>query len=67
MEKKGIPKIKVTFEINADGIVEVGAEDVDTGQAQHIQLNISGGLSKEEIDQLRDKYSDGAEDVAARS
>ncbi len=57
--KKGEPKIKVTFEINADGIVEVGAEDVDTGQAQHIKLNISGGLSREEIEELRSKYSEG--------
>lgn len=64
--RKGLPKIKVTFEINADGIVEVGAEDVDTGQAQHIQLNISGGLSRDEIDSLRQKYDDGA-NVTPRS
>ncbi len=64
--RKGEPKVKVTFEINADGIVEVDAEDVDTGQAQHTTLNISGGLSREEIDKLRSKY-DGDSDVAART
>jgi len=64
--RKGEAKVKVTFEINADGIVEVGAMDVDTGQAQRITLNISGGLSRDQIDELRDKYSDNGADVAAR-
>lgn len=63
--KKGEPKVKVTFEINADGIVEVAAEDVDTGMAQHITLNVSGGLSREEIEKLKLQHSD-AEDVAER-
>jgi len=64
--KKGDAKVKVTFEINADGIVEVNAEDVDTGQAQHITLSISGGLSKDEIEEMRSKYG-GDADVATRS
>jgi len=63
--KKGGPKIKVTFEINADGIVEVSAEDVDTGQEQRITLNVSGGLSREEIDKLKSQHASG-EDVAER-
>lgn len=64
--KKGIPKIKVTFEINADGIVEVSAEDIDTGQAQHITLTVSGGLSKEEIERLKAEHQAG-EDIVQRT
>jgi len=57
--RKGAPKIKVTFEINADGIVEVGAEDAETKIAQHTTLNISGGLSREQIEELKSKYGSG--------
>lgn len=64
--KKGVPKIKVTFEINADGIVEVSAEDIDTGQAQHITLNVSGGLSREEIERLKAEHQAG-EDIVQRT
>lgn len=64
--KKGVPKIKVTFEINADGIVEVSAEDIDTGQAQHITLNVSGGLSREEIEKLKAEHQAG-EDIVQRT
>lgn len=55
--KKGEAKIAVTFEINADGIVNVSATDADTGQKQSTQLNVTGGLSKEEIEKLKAKHA----------
>ncbi|HUT54634.1 MAG TPA: molecular chaperone DnaK [bacterium] len=60
---KGDPKIEVTFEIDANGIVNVTARDRDTGKARSVQLNVSGGLSKEEIEKLKAEHS-GAEGVA---
>jgi molecular chaperone DnaK len=59
---KGDPKIEVTFEIDANGIVNVTARDRDTGKAQSVQLNVSGGLSKEEIEQIKAEMEGG--DVA---
>jgi molecular chaperone DnaK len=60
---KGEPKIEVTFEIDANGIVNVTARDKDTGRAQSVQLNVSGGLSKEELERLRAEHA-GGEEVA---
>ncbi len=62
---KGEPKIEVTFEIDANGIVNVTARDKDTGKAQSVQLNVSGGLSKEEIERLRREHAGGGEEVAS--
>ncbi len=61
---KGDPKIEVTFEIDANGIVNVTAKDKDTGRAQSVQLTVSGGLSKDEIDKLRKEHKDKDEEVA---
>ena len=58
---KGEPKIEVTFEIDANGIVNVTARDKDTGKAQSVQLTVSGGLSPEEIERLRKEHSEGEE------
>jgi molecular chaperone DnaK len=49
---RGIPQIEVTFDIDANGIVNVSAKDQATGKEQSIQITASSGLSKEEIDQL---------------
>jgi molecular chaperone DnaK len=49
---RGIPQIEVTFDIDANGIVNVSAKDQATGKVQSIQITASSGLSQEEIDQL---------------
>jgi molecular chaperone DnaK len=50
---RGIPKIKVTFDIDANGIVNVSAQDMATGKEQKITITSSSGLSKEEIDRMQ--------------
>ena len=47
---RGVPQIEVTFDIDANGIVNVSATDKQTGKAQSIQITASSGLSQEEID-----------------
>ena len=49
---KGVPQIAVTFEIDVDGIVTVGAQDQATGRAQNMIIHPSGGLSQGEVDRL---------------
>nr|WP_319492364.1 molecular chaperone DnaK [uncultured Desulfobacter sp.] len=49
---RGIPQIEVTFNIDANGIVNVSAKDKATGKEQSIQITSSSGLSKEEVDRL---------------
>ncbi len=49
---RGIPQIEVTFDIDANGIVNVSAKDQATSKEQSIQITASSGLSKEEIDKL---------------
>ena len=49
---RGTPQIEVTFDIDANGIVEVSAKDQATGKQQSIRITASSGLSKEEIEQL---------------
>ena len=49
---RGVPQIEVSFSIDSNGIVSVGARDMATNQSQTIQINPAGGLSKEEIDRL---------------
>jgi molecular chaperone DnaK len=49
---RGVPQIEVTFDIDANGIVNVSAKDQATGKEQSIQITASSGLSKEEIDKL---------------
>ena len=49
---RGVPQIEVTFDIDANGIVNVAAKDQATGKEQSIQITASSGLSKEEIDKL---------------
>lgn len=49
---RGVPQIEVTFDIDANGIVSVGAKDLGTGKEQSIKITSSSGLSKEEIEQM---------------
>jgi molecular chaperone DnaK len=48
---RGVPQIEVTFDIDANGIVNVSAKDLATGKEQSIQITASSGMSQEEIDQ----------------
>ena len=49
---RGIPQVEVTFDIDANGIVNVGAKDKATGKEQAIRIQASGGLSSDDIDQM---------------
>ena len=49
---RGVPQIEVTFDIDANGIVNVSAKDKGTGKEQKIQIQASGGLSEEEIQRM---------------
>ena len=49
---RGLPQIEVTFDIDANGIVEVGAKDKGTGKEQKITIQASGGLSDDDIEQM---------------
>ncbi|MFZ9595204.1 MAG: molecular chaperone DnaK [Bdellovibrionia bacterium] len=50
---RGVPQIEVTFDIDANGIVHVGAKDLGTGKEQSIKITASGGLSEEEIKKMQ--------------
>lgn len=49
---RGIPQIEVTFDIDANGIVNVSAKDKASGKTQNIRIQTSGGMSKEEVERL---------------
>ena len=49
---RGMPQIEVTFDIDANGIVQVSAKDLGTGKEQKIRVEVSSGLNKEEIDRM---------------
>jgi molecular chaperone DnaK len=49
---RGIPQIEVTFDIDADGILHVGAKDKATGREQSIKITASSGLSKDQVNQM---------------
>jgi molecular chaperone DnaK len=50
---RGIPQIEVTFDIDANGIIKVTAQDKATGRSQHITITASSGLSDTEVDRMR--------------
>jgi molecular chaperone DnaK len=50
---RGVPQIEVTFNIDANGILDVSAKDLGTGKEQKITITASGGLSKDEIEKMR--------------
>src|ERR687885_110620 len=62
-----VPRIEVTFDIDADGIVNVGAKDLGTGQEQRITITASSGLAESEIEQMvQDAESHAEEDRRRR-
>jgi molecular chaperone DnaK len=64
---RGVPQIEVTFDIDANGIVNVQARDLGTGREQKITITASSGLAKEEIDRMmRDADSHADEDKRKR-
>ena len=64
---RGIPQIEVTFDIDANGIVNVSAKDKGTGKEQKIQIQASGGLSNEEIEKMvKDAEANKEEDKKKR-
>ncbi|NER34557.1 MAG: molecular chaperone DnaK [Oscillatoria sp. SIO1A7] len=62
---RGTPQIEVTFEIDANGILNVSAEDQGSGMAQSIEITNTGGLSPEEVEQMRRDAEEFAEADAA--
>ena len=63
----GVPQIEVSFNIDANGILQVSARDKGTGKEQTIKIESSGGLTKEEIDRMqRDTQAHAAEDKHRR-
>lgn len=60
---RGVPRIEVTFKIDANGIVHVSAKDLGTGKEQKITITSSGGMSNEEIDRMvKEAETHAAED-----
>ena len=59
--RRGVPQIEVTFDIDANGILKVGAKDKATGKEQAIRIEASSGLSQEEIDRMKAEAEQNAE------
>ena len=64
---RGVPQIEVTFDIDANGILNVTAKDLATGKDQTIKITSSSGLSKEEVERMaKEAESHSAEDKSRR-
>ena len=64
---RGVPQIEVTFDIDANGIVNVSAKDLGTGKQQQITITASSGLAKDEVDKMmREAETHAADDKARR-
>ena len=64
---RGVPQIEVTFDIDANGIVNVQAKDKGTGKEQQIRIQASGGLSDAEVEKMvKDAEANAAEDKKRR-
>src|SRR5438105_179054 len=59
---RGVPQIEVAFDIDANGILHVGAKDLGTGKEQKITITASSGLSKEEVEKMRKEAEAHAEE-----
>ncbi len=59
--RRGVPQIEVTFDIDANGILNVSAKDKATGKEQAIRIEASSGLSKEEIERMKAEAEQNAE------
>ena len=64
--KRGDPRVEVVFEIDSNGILNVSAKDMNTGNAHSIKVNPSGGLTSEEIKRLKKEAEANAEADRAR-
>ena len=64
---RGVPQVEVTFDIDANGILNVSAKDLGTGKEQKITITASSGLDKDEIDKMvKDAQSHSDEDHKRR-
>jgi heat shock 70kDa protein 1/2/6/8 len=63
---RGVPQIEVTFDIDANGILHVGAKDLGTGREQKITITASSGLSQDEIERMRKDADSHAEEDKKR-
>merc|ERR1711879_87256 len=61
---RGVPQVEVTFDIDANGILNVSAKDKGTGKEQKIRIEASSGLSEEEINRMRDEAKANADSDA---
>jgi molecular chaperone DnaK len=59
---RGVPQIEVTFDIDANGILNVSAKDLGTGKEQKISITGSSGLSKDEVDRMQKEAESHAEE-----
>ena len=65
--RRGVPQIEVTFDIDANGIVNVSAKDLGTGREQHITITSSTNMSKEDVEKaVKDAEQYASEDKARR-
>jgi molecular chaperone DnaK len=65
---RGVPQIEVTFDVDANGIVNVSAKDLASGKEQKITITASSGLSKQEVDRMvKEAQSHAAEDQQRRA
>ncbi|MBK9377822.1 MAG: molecular chaperone DnaK [Saprospiraceae bacterium] len=58
---RGVPQVEVTFDIDANGILNVSAKDKGTGKQQNVRIEASTGLSKEEIERMKNEASMNAD------
>ncbi len=63
---RGVPQVEVTFDIDANGIVNVSAKDLGTGKEQKITITASSGLAKDEVDRMMKEAEAHAEDDRKR-
>ena len=63
---RGVPQIEVTFDIDADGLLNVSARDLGTGRSQEVRVNPTGGLSSDEVERLVSEAEWNAESDARR-
>ncbi|MCY4562109.1 MAG: molecular chaperone DnaK [Flavobacteriaceae bacterium] len=59
--RRGVPKVKVTFDIDANGIISVSAEDESTGKSRNIRIEASSGLTDQEIERMKKEAQENAE------
>jgi molecular chaperone DnaK len=63
---RGMPQVEVTFDIDVNGIMKVTAKDKATGRSQHITITASSGLSKDEVERMRQEAESHAEEDRLR-